>query len=166
MKKKRAVPHFISHEFGGPLLKASHAKSHRPISQSKPMHFVLRTNMAKGSASFLNPRNRRKILAIIRKHKGLVRLQNVVLETGQLQLYLKSKSRQATLNYIRTVSGLVARQMLGAEKNHPILRKKRFWCFRPYSRVHRPDPHPKAMALQKYLIGIHVLPATIVFNSS
>ncbi len=166
MKKELLKPEFIINEFGGTLLKSSNAKSHRPISTSKSMHFVFRSDMAIGHRSFLQKSNRLKILKVLEKHKSKVKLENFIIERGQLQIFFKSKSRSLTINFLRTFTGLVARRMLHAEKACAKLRQKRFWKFRPYSHVLARKKKQALDLIQTYLKEIQVFRADRIPNTS
>jgi len=56
-------------EFGGGLLKNSHAKVKRPIACRRPMHVVLRSSRSRGARSLLSPRERRAVGVIAAETK-------------------------------------------------------------------------------------------------
>jgi hypothetical protein len=52
-------------------------------------------------------------------------------------MILHCKEKAFLHHFLRVFSGLVARQILGAEKANSKIKNKKFWDFRPYSRVLR-----------------------------
>jgi REP element-mobilizing transposase RayT len=119
--------------FGGSNLK-SNPKKARPISTKDLMHVVVKSELAQGRYSFLN--FERTLLSLL---KGLaVRLNvevcDVVVMRNHIHLALRVRSRRAFQNYLRALTGLVARKVLGAEKNRPSHLKK-FFKGRPFSRI-------------------------------
>lgn len=110
------ISDLIDQEFGGPILKKSHAKLRRPISKNKTMYFVFRSEQAVGRLSFLRKSNRRAIQSLLRRHKYLIRLQNLSIQQGQIQILLKIKTRKDTIKFLRVFTGLIARKLTGGEK--------------------------------------------------
>jgi len=150
-------------EFGGPLLGKSHAKIHRPISSSGPMHFVFHSQMAVGNASFMIKRNRKIVERVLKKHKKAIRLINLRIESRFIHLVFHSLSREGTIRFLRVFSGLVARSILSAEKSKSKLKKIRFWSFRPYSRRIRLAPRS---FLEEFIAETQMLFEIEVKNSS
>lgn len=160
------VPAQIFQEFGGGRKKSSHPKKARPLSKSRSMHFVFRSSMAKGSYSFLHQVQRRKIHQILKRNKSLVKLENLKIENGQIQMILRSRRRGNTVRFLRVFTGLLARSILSAEKNKKVLAQKRFWSFRPYSRVIKTKRFGDSRKIISYLIQRKILIPRIGFNSS
>ena len=98
------------------------------------MHVVLKSDLATGAHSFL--RIERQIVSLIQK-LGLnlnVQVCDVVVMGNHIHLSLRVKSRRAFQNYLRALSGLIARKVLGAEKNCRA-KLRNFFRGRPFSRI-------------------------------
>lgn len=136
--------------FGGSLLKNSNAKIARPISTKKPMHLVLRSSVAIGKKSFLRSKFNARIRAIIRKQAQIngVKIYGVANKGNHFHLLLLPRSRKAYLNFVRAISGLIARVISGAERGKALskaadsgqrtaasLKSKKFWDQRPFTRI-------------------------------
>jgi len=161
------IPQMTFKEFGGPLLGKSHAKRRRSISLNRRMHFVFRSSQAVGNYSFLNKKNRRIILSVLRQHKFLVQIKHFSIGYQEVHLVCKARERIDLNKFLRVFSGLVARKILHAEKASPRLKKKKFWNFRPYSRVlkgllFKPNDLKK---IRPYLQAIGAIPMTSINTS-
>lgn len=129
----------IHHEFGGSLLKNSHAKSKRNISTKHAMHVVLRSELAKGALSMI--KHRKAIDFIIKKQARLSFVSVYQYANAgnhiHLLIYLKSNShyfaRKCLNRFLRSISGLIARLVLGVQRGKA--KKIKFWSYRPYTRV-------------------------------
>jgi hypothetical protein len=136
--------------FGGALLKRSNPKMKRPITTKRPMHLVLWSAVAKGSLSLL--RKRRELANIILKQGQLHGVQIYKQANGgnHLHLVIRPSSRKAFQNFVRSVTGLVARLVLGAERGQVRLKAKltkdneeqhlknskvQLWSRRPFTRI-------------------------------
>ena len=122
-------------EFGGALLKKSNAKVARPISTKHAMHIVLRSDRAKGAISMLAPKNSKKIQRILwtqARHFG-VRIYEYANVGNHLHLLLRAGHRDGFKNFLRSITGLIARLVLDAEKGKA--QGLKFWSYRPYSRL-------------------------------
>jgi len=121
--------------FGGALLKKSNPKEKRPISTKHTMHIVMRSQHAKGKRSFLAKRNREAVNRII-KHQAskhglrLYRYENV---GNHIHILLRTGHRKWLIGFLRSVTGLIARHVLGAERGSA--QGLQFWEARPFSRV-------------------------------
>ncbi|WP_413559721.1 hypothetical protein [Bdellovibrio sp. HCB209] len=125
----------IHKQFGGALLKRSHAKTARPISTKHAMHVVLRSSQAKGNWSLRNSGNWKKISEILvaQARKYGVQLQEQVNGGDHLQLVIKIKNRTAFNGFMRSISGMIAMIVTNAAKTRSL--KIKFWDFRPWTRV-------------------------------
>jgi REP element-mobilizing transposase RayT len=122
-------------EFGGDLLKASNPKRARPISTKEAMHIVLRSSRAKGKFSMLEKSRADRIEKLIRKHAkkfgvGIHQYANV---GNHIHLLVLPSYRDFFKYFLRTISGLIARIVLGAQRGAP--KKIKFWDQRPWSRI-------------------------------
>lgn len=126
--------------FGGSRLK-SHAKVKRPLATKQPLHLVVKSSYATGARSMLRKRNASRIEAIIRSQarlKGL-RVYHFVNVGNHLHLVLRvdhrslQTGRRAYRAFIRAVTGLIARHVLGAERG--AAQGAKFWQARPFTRI-------------------------------
>ena len=117
--------------FGGNL--RSHAKSARPVSTKHPMHLVLRSSLARGERSFLA--RGRRVEQILRRQaeRFNLRLYDVANAGNHLHVVVRARSPRGLKNFLRAVTGILARVSLGAERGRPKLTK--FWDVRPFSRI-------------------------------
>jgi hypothetical protein len=123
---------FISRsEFGGSLLKKSHAKSARPLSRKNSVHLVFRARYSR----FLQKSIRLKIHQVLVRNAGIfsIRIKGVRYNRDNLQLIIYGKNRQQLQNFLRAVSGIISRIVLKREKGRP--GKIGLWLSRPFSRI-------------------------------
>ncbi len=119
--------------FGGSHLKNSNPKEKRPISTKRSMHLVLRSSMARHDYSLLKKDQIiRKIVSAQGRAFG-VKVYKQANGGNHLHLIVLPRSRQAFQSFIRAISGLIAREVLGAQRGNPQYIK--FWDQRPYTRV-------------------------------
>jgi len=147
----------IEREFGGSLLKKSHAKKPRPISIKNSMHLTLRSSKAKGKMSFLANRQRRllieqKIHEVAAKFG--VRIYKLAIVGNHIHILLRATYRKGFISFLRSITGIIARIILGAERgaakpgkgtdartqyahgpNTHRTKTTRFWDQRPWTRV-------------------------------
>jgi REP element-mobilizing transposase RayT len=121
--------------FGGSLLKGSNPKEKRPVSTKHPMHIVLRSSHTNGGRSFLVKRNSTVIDRIVKNQitrwgLRLYRYENV---GNHIHLLVKTTHRAHLKGFLRSMTGLIARHVLGAERGSGKFVK--FWCARPFSRI-------------------------------
>jgi len=143
--------------FGGTLLKGN-AKGPRPLSSKAPLHLVLKANRGFGTRSMLHPEHVKKVNACVRRQAEAtgIRLYHFVNVGNHLHLVVKIHDRKRFAAFIRAISGLIARQVLGVErgsgatKTDQFNRLKRevpkneeskqslrlgYWIQRPFTRV-------------------------------
>lgn len=135
MKKNLTDTKYRSTFFGGALLKSSHAKVARPLSCSRPMHIVFKSNRALGKLSLLQKGNAyiiRKVLRLQSK-KFRVTLLSQKNAGTHIHLFIKGKTKIEITNFIRTISALIARYVQRVHKGSAA--KKRFWDQRPFTRI-------------------------------
>ena len=122
-------------QFGGSLLKNSHAKIKRPISTKRAMHVVLRSTLAKGEWSFLRTINAKRIDQILKTQalRHGVKLYRFANSGNHLHLLILPRSRDAFNSYMRSISGLIARLVTGSERGSK--GGGSFWDARPFSRI-------------------------------
>lgn len=119
-------------EFGGTLLRKSHAKIRRPISTKQKMLVVFSTSAARGPRSFhfFQKPVQQRIQRAAKIHH--LKVYDVLNGGHHLQLVVKTSTRKDLQNFIRSLSGTLARLILKAEKGRP--QKLSLWTQRPYTR--------------------------------
>jgi REP element-mobilizing transposase RayT len=120
--------------FGGLQLKGN-PRIARPISLKKPVHLVLKSELARGSRSFLRKPFEARIEASVRRLSKLtnIRVFRFVNAGDHLQLILHIRSRKAFHKFVRALSGHIARIVLDAERGRA--QEKKFWIARPFTRI-------------------------------
>ena len=137
MKSARQQSFFkqkINKFFGGSLLK-SHPKTKRPISTGQAIHLVLKSQHAMGKHSMLHSYNTKKIESVILSQAKFwgVKIYHYVNVGNHLHLVIKLNNRRSFSPFIRTITGLIARQVLNAERGSA--KKVQFWVARPFTRL-------------------------------
>lgn len=125
-------PRLSSH--GGDLA-IKKRKVRRPFSKSKSLHVVFKSESARGARSMLGPKFKLRIEEIIlrRAKAAAIRLQKHQNVGSHIHVVLKAPNREALRNFLRTVAGLIARLVTGAQKGRPA--KAKFWEKIAFSRV-------------------------------
>lgn len=134
-------------QFGGSLLKGN-PKEKRPLPVKGTLHLVLKSKRAFGAHSMLAKAHIHQIDRIVRKQAAAcgVKIYHFVNVGNHLHLVLRIQNRVLYRVFIRSVSGLIARQILkkerGAKKtqeNNKTLDQETqtfsFWMARPFSRL-------------------------------
>ena len=132
-EKDRAVgPRRVAH---GGSLAIGKRKVARPIDTKKPIHLVLKSSHAKSKLSMLSFGNRLNIEKILRTRAaefGVV-IQGYENMGNHLHVIAKFKSRAMFQNFLRIVTGLIARHVTGAKRGKPF--GKRFFDQLAFTRV-------------------------------
>lgn len=120
--------------FGGNLLKGN-AREKRPLSKSSALHIVLRSEIAKGRLSLLHPQRAKLIEKIIYRfaNKFAVKIYRYANSGNHLHLLIRPYNRYAYRNYIKTITGLIARITLSVERGKS--KGIKFWSVKPFSRI-------------------------------
>lgn len=118
--------------FGGSLLKGKR-KSLRPLSNRHPIHLVMRSEKAKGRASFF--RFKRLIEGVLNKNakKFGVRIYHVAIQSNHIHLILRIFNRQTYRKFICALTGTIAHLVsrgAGLKKQN-----RSFWVARPFTRI-------------------------------
>lgn len=123
--------------FGGSTLRRSHARGPRPVSSQHYLHVVLKSDaVVLYKDNDLRLTRKRSLVSAILKDKVNefgVKLHKVAIASNHIHLLISFKSRRKYFNWIRRVTGLIARLMLDAERGKPS--RKSFWTYRPFTRV-------------------------------
>lgn len=109
----------------------------RPVATKTPMHLTLRAERAKGARSMLRQTYFSRIQAIVfgfgeRNDVQILRFANV---GNHLHLLVKARTRKGFQSFLRTITGLIARLVMGAVKG---LAQGRFWDELAFSRIVAP----------------------------
>jgi hypothetical protein len=122
-------------------------KEARPVSTREPMYVVLRSSKAKGHLSLTRVEFALKIRTLVARQAEACRIEVLQFanEGQALHFLMRVPSRAAYLRFIRSVCGLISRQVTGSERGpaSPAMRKtpgkiskkSRFWDVLPYSRI-------------------------------
>ena len=120
--------------FGGTLLKGN-AKKARFIPRTLPMHITLKSDMATGALSMLKcDRDIRKIIEKQARFAG-VKLYDFVNVGNHIHILAKFHNRVLYKRFIRSITGLIARRVLGAQRGAASAAGVKFWAYKPYSRI-------------------------------
>lgn len=119
--------------FGGSYLKKSHAKMKRPVTMKKSMHLVMRSSLAKGERSLL--KHAQGIQEVVRwqAKKFGVRVYRFANAGNHLHMIILPSSRSGFNSFVRSLSGIIARMVLGAERGSA--KNIQFWDQRPFTRI-------------------------------
>lgn len=112
----------------------SHRKNYRPLSEKKWTHLVLKSHKAKGSWSFLTPKNQILIRQILKEkaNKWGIQISEVVNVGNHLHIKLKFKYREGFQNFLRSVTALIARKITKARRG---VKTGKFWQGLAFTRV-------------------------------
>lgn len=117
----------------------SHAKRSRPIATKQAIHLVMRSTLARGERSFLKRRRRLEALVRGRAAAEGIRVYDFANVGNHLHIVMRVPSHRAYKSYVRALSGLIARQILDAERGRAWKGTEdhgsRFWDTRPYTRI-------------------------------
>jgi len=121
--------------FGGDLLNGN-PKFRRPFAHHKALHVTMRAEVARGRLSMIEPRVYKPILAIVQRQalKFGVSVYHFANSGNHLHLLVRPPRKRAQFaNFLRAISGLIARLVLRAERG--AAKGIKFWNRRPFSRV-------------------------------
>ena len=123
--------------FGGALLKGN-PRTARPLNTKRPVHLVLKSKMATGSRSMLRPQFADRIRQTIERQARDcgVKIYRYSNNGNHLHLIVKLHSIALYRKFIRSVTGVLARIVLRAEKACGKLQAgEKFWQVRPFTRL-------------------------------
>ncbi|MCC7404539.1 MAG: transposase [Bdellovibrionales bacterium] len=126
----------IGKPFGGSNLK-SHPKVKRPFSSKHQIHLILKSSLAKGVHSMLHPKNVDHVNRLVRRFAidNGIQLQNYVNVGNHLHLLVKCRHRRQLARFLRTISGLIPRRILGCQRGNPLATTEKFWDARPFTKI-------------------------------
>jgi REP element-mobilizing transposase RayT len=107
----------------------------RPLDRKRPVHLVLKSDVARGTLSFLTPKNRISIERIIKRRsfQFAVTIHRKEVMGNHIHIVASFVNRRLFQNFLRTLTALIAREVTGAKKGKPF--GKRFWQGLAFSRV-------------------------------
>ena len=133
-EKNKAFQDFKKRREHGGDIRAGKRKLARPFDPAKALHLVLHSNKAKGEWSFLKRRNENKISRLI--YTFAAKYQITVYKYGNagnhLHLLLRARSLKGFQRFLRTITGLIARHVMGAKRGKA---KGRFWNGLAYTKL-------------------------------
>jgi len=135
-KKKKGRPRKRPvNSFGGMYFKNYNPMTDRPMNSRKALHVVLKSSLATGSRSFLNEKLEGEVWEIIEKHakKNGMKLYGYANSGNHLHILMRIHSRLAYRRFIRSITGLIARTTMGAQRG--AAKNQKFWDGRPFSRI-------------------------------
>ena len=140
----------IGKGFGGTKNKGN-PKSKRPFSRKHPTHVIFKSSLAKGQLSFLHHRHRKRIDDLVRRlaKKFYVDLKDYANVGNHLHLLISAPDRKCLAGFLKALSGLVPRTLLGCHKGNPL--GYSFWDSRPYSKVIALGRRPFAVIKQYFV---------------
>ncbi len=150
---------YARREHGG-ALRAGRRKLSRPVDTRRAMHVTMRSERAQGKWSLLLTKHERMV-----KHEVYrladqfgVRVYQYANSGNHLHLLLRAKTRKGFQDYLRTLSGIVARRVTGAKKG---VKSGRFWDALAFSCVIEWGKHFKAT---RFYVLVNELEGAGVFS--
>lgn len=118
----------------GGMYSVGKRKTRRPISVKKPIHLVMRSDIARGAMSLRTVKNWQRTNEILVRYakRFNVRIYEHSINSNHIHISLRVKHRLDFQKFLKTVAGLIARHMLGAEKGSA---KGKFWAMLAFTRV-------------------------------
>ena len=133
---------FTSHAAFRPYSRTEHGgslnhgrrKAWRPFDPKRPLHLTLRSERARGAWSMLDYKNARRVRHLVYRfaEKNRVKIYKYANSGNHLHLLVQSKRHQDFKNFLKTISGLIARAVTGARKGKPA---GRFWDALAWTRI-------------------------------
>lgn len=118
-------------EHGGSL-NLKKRKNIRPLDTKMPLHIILKSDKAKGIYTLIKFNN--QISEIIYKLAGKfdVTVYEKNINFNHIHLLVRGKTRKGLQNFFRSLAGIIARLVTGAQKGKAF---GKFWSYLLYSRV-------------------------------
>lgn len=123
--------------FGGGKSHSTHPKTKRSFSRKNAIHITMRSEFAVGGRSMLSTAHRDRVDRIVRDFaaKFQLKLYRFVNVGNHLHIVVKAPSRLSLSRFLRTISALIARLVMKAERGSPMTVEDRFWQARPFSKI-------------------------------
>jgi putative transposase len=135
-------------------------KTARPLNPSKPVHLVLRSRRAQGIHSLRNNRTGVLVNGLVYRYaqRWGIKIYEYSNNFNHLHIVLKAPSRKAFQKYLRTISGVIARVVLGAKRGEA---QGKFWDGLAFTRITewgRDLKHVALYVMQNILEAAGVVP--------
>src|ERR1039458_2032083 len=123
--------------FGGTLMKKAKYRTFRPLESKRPIHLVMRSSIARGDWSMRYFRNKTVVDNLVKviSRRYAVRILEYSNNGNHLHLLIRVSNRRAYQAFIRVLTAAIALKVTGANKLKKL--KRRFWDFRPFTRIVR-----------------------------
>ena len=111
MPQRSFIPNRYRAEYGGSLAIGTR-RSRRPLNSRKPVHMVLRSNLAKGERSLLTHYG--LVVRTLKRYsrKFHVKVHEYAVCGNHIHILAKGKSRRELQNFFRVLAGQIAQQIL------------------------------------------------------
>ncbi len=120
----------IKNEHGGSISRGKRKVS-RPLSTKRPLHLVLKSDVAIGRLSLVRFETTiLKILEVYAK-KFQIKVYKISINRNHLHLCILGTDRRGLTSFFRAFSGVVAKQIIRQSQT----RVKKLWTYRIYSRI-------------------------------
>jgi hypothetical protein len=119
--------------FGGNSLNKGNPKEKRPLSIKRTSHLVMRSLLARGPLSFLRFEGRIQQIVNKQGKRFGVKVYRFANGGNHLHMVILPMSRRAFNAFIRAITGLIARLVLGVQRGNP--KGLLFWEKRPFTRI-------------------------------
>jgi hypothetical protein len=118
----------------GGLKTKGHRKLERPLSNKKWIHLILKSDKAKGTLSFLTPKNQSMIQSILteKSKKFGIKIADFANVGNHLHLKIKIQDRERFQKFLKSITCLIARKVTGACRGKKF---GRFWQGLAFTRV-------------------------------
>lgn len=109
-------------------------KTKRPLAKNKPHHLVLKASKAKGSWSFLKPKNQLIVISTLKTQakKFGIKIADFANVGNHLHITIKFSHAENFQNFLRSTTCLIARKITGARRGH---KTGKFWDHLAFTRI-------------------------------
>lgn len=145
MRNKNLTFSHYNHAFGeymreekrlhhGGIYSIGKRKCRRPLSTKKPIHLVLKSDVARGAMSLRTSKNYAKVSEIIKKYavRFEQRVYKYSINANHIHIVVRTKTKKSFQDFLRVLAGLIARHVLVAERGSG---KGKFWAALAFTRV-------------------------------
>lgn len=139
MKKAALTPSPATKPYGGAYYRTRAGRAvPRHLSQSRSMHLVLRSPLARSNWRLTTTKNRRLIAAVITKcaRSYGVNILSYAINYNHLHFHIRLRKRQEYFAFIRALTAGIAMAVTGWGRGNPKPPgSKRFWEGRPFTSI-------------------------------
>ncbi len=126
--------------YGGELMKKRKGRiGPRTLDTKSSMHLVLRSTKATGEWSFTKNKNKQRIQFLFKKFalKYGIKIYSVAYVGNHIHCQMRIYNRYAYHPFIRALTAAIAMAVSGTNRWRNTLKGKKFWDYRPFTRVVR-----------------------------